>query len=160
MTLLTVRTAAHRLGVGYSTLKQWIYSGRVRTTTTAGGHHRVAEAEIDRLLAKGGSDAPAKPKSPPATGLIVALSGRNKLRGFIEEVRIDGLLAQVRLRIGDQRLTAVITADAVDELKLKRGDYALAIVKSTEVMIAREAEVKAPRARGARRSARPESRSR
>lgn len=158
MTLLTVRTAAQRLGVGYSTLKQWIYSGRVRTTTTAGGHHRVAEAEIDRLLAKGGSDTPAKPKSRP-TGLIVALSGRNQLRGFIEEVRVDGLLAQVRLRIGDQRLTAVITADAVDELKLKRGDYALAIVKSTEVMIAREADMTTARAR-ARRSGRPESRSR
>ena len=160
MTLLTVRTAAQRLGVGYSTLKQWIYSGRVRTTTTAGGHHRVAEAEVDRLLAKGGGDAPAKPKNRPPRGLIVALSGRNQLRGFIEEVRIDGLLAQVRLRIGDQHLTAVITADAVDELKLKRGDYALAIVKSTEVMIAREADVTAPRARRLRRSTRAESRSR
>lgn len=139
MTLLTVRAAAQRLGVGYSTLKQWIYSGRVRTTTTAGGHHRVAETEIDRLVAKGGSHQPSKPKARASHGLIVALSGRNQLRGFIEEVRTDGLLAQVRLRIGDQRLTAVITADAVDELKLKRGDYALAIVKSTEVMIAREA---------------------
>ena len=160
MTLLTVRTAAQRLGVGYSTLKQWIYSGRVRTTTTAGGHHRVAEAEIDRLLAKGGGDTPARPKNRPPSGLIVALSGRNQLRGFIEEVRIDGLLAQVRLRIGEQRLTAVITADAVDELKLKRGDYALAIVKATEVMIAREADVTAPRARRPSRSARTESRSR
>ena len=151
MTLLTVRAAAQRLGVGYSTLKQWIYTGRVRTTTTAGGHHRVADTEIDRLLAKGGGDAPARTKAHASSGLIVALSGRNQLRGFIEEVRIDGLLAQVRLRIGDQRLTAVITADAVDELKLKRGDYALAIVKSTEVMIAREADVKRPRA-AARRS--------
>jgi molybdopterin-binding protein len=152
MALLTVRTAAQRLGVGYSTLKQWIYSGRVRTTTTAGGHHRVAEAEIDRLVAKGGGDAPATPRARSQHGLIVALSGRNQLRGFIEEVRIDGLLAQVRLRIGDQRLTAVITADAVDELKLKRGDHALAIVKSTEVMIAREAEVTRPRVtRAARR---------
>ena len=140
MALLTVRTAAQRLGVGYSTLKQWIYSGRVRTTTTAGGHHRVAEAEIDRLVAKGGGDVPARSKSSRPNGLIVALSGRNQLRGFIEEVRTDGLLAQVRLRIGDQRLTAVITADAVDELKLERGDYALAIIKSTEVMIAREAD--------------------
>ncbi len=77
----------------------------------------------------------------------MALSGRNRLRGFIEEVRTDGLLAQVRLRIGDQRLTAVITADAVDELKLKRGDYALAIIKSTEVMIAREAELPRPAAK-------------
>ena len=139
MTLLTVRAAAQRLGVGYSTLKQWIYTGRVRTTTTAGGHHRVAEAEIDRLVAKGGGDAPAKATSRAPRGLIVALSGRNQLRGFIEEVRIDGLLAQVRLRIGDQRLTAIITSDAVAALKLKRGQPALAVIKSTEVMIAREA---------------------
>jgi molybdopterin-binding protein len=61
----------------------------------------------------------------------------NRLRGFIQEVRIDGLLAQVRLRVGDQSLTAVITADAVRVLKLRRGDDALAIIKSTEVMIAR-----------------------
>ena len=145
MALLTVRAAAQRLGVGYSTLKQWIYSGRVRTTTTEGGHHRIAEAEVDRLVARGGGEAPAAATARRApTGLIVALSGRNRLRGFIEEVRTDGLLAQVRLRIGDQRLTAVITADAVDELKLKRGDTALAIIKSTEVMIAREAELPRP----------------
>jgi molybdopterin-binding protein len=162
MALLTVRAAAQRLGVGYSTLKQWIYGGSVRTTTTAGGHHRVAESEIERLVARGSPDAPAA-KSKPATGapgLIVALSGRNRLRGFIEEVRVDGLLAQVRLRIGEQRLTAVITADAVEELKLRRGDYALAIIKSTEVMIAREAE--APRRVPARtsRSAAPKGRAR
>ncbi len=83
------------------------------------------------------SGAAARPKSP---GLILALSGRNRLRGFVEEVRIDGLLGQVRLRIGDQSLTAVITRDAIQELKLRRGDDALAIIKSTEVMIAREVE--------------------
>jgi len=65
---------------------------------------------------------------------------RNRLHGFIDEVRIDGLLAQVRLRVGDQSLTAVITSDAVRALKLRRGDDALAIVKSTEVMIARPGE--------------------
>jgi molybdopterin-binding protein len=70
--------------------------------------------------------------------MLVSISGRNQLRGIVEEVRADGLLAQVRLRIGDQRLTAVITRDAVDELKLKRGQEALAIIKSTEVMIARD----------------------
>ena len=58
----------------------------------------------------------------------------------MDEVRVEGLLAQVRLRIGDQALTAVITRDAVEELKIRRGDEALAIVKATEVMIAREAE--------------------
>ena len=58
----------------------------------------------------------------------------------VEEVRVDRLLAQIRRRIGDQRLTAIITRDAVEELKLKRGEPALAIIKSTEVMIAREAD--------------------
>ena len=138
MTLLTVRQAAGRLGVGYSTLKHWIYEGRVRTHVTNGGHHRIADTEVDRLLAPA---SPARPRAatPARTGLIVAISGRNQLRGYVDEVRVEGLLAQVRLRIGDQTLTAVITRDAVEELKLKRGDEALAIVKSTEVMIAREA---------------------
>jgi len=139
MTLLTVRQAAGRLGVGYSTLKHWIYEGRVRTHVTNGGHHRIADSEVDRLLAPASAARPGA--APPArTGLIVAISGRNQLRGYVEEVRVEGLLAQVRLRIGDQTLTAVITRDAVDELRLRRGDEALAIVKSTEVMIAREAD--------------------
>lgn len=138
MANVTVRAAAARLGVGYSTLKQWIYLGRVRTTQTPGGHHRIDESELDRLLA--GKGRPASPKRMPAhRGVIVSLSGRNQLRGFVEEVRIDGLLAQVRLRVGDQSLTAIITKDAVLELKLRRGDEALAIVKSTEVMVAKQA---------------------
>jgi molybdopterin-binding protein len=147
MALLTVRAAAQRLGIGYSTLKQWIYSGAVRTTTTAGGHHRIADAEIERLIARGSPSAPPPARKAAPTGLIVALSGRNRLRGFVDEVRIDGLLAQVRLKIGDQMLTAVITRDALQELKLRRGDSAVAIVKSTEVMIAREAEAPEPRPR-------------
>ena len=134
MELLTPREAAGRLGVSYPTLKQWIYNGSIRTRRTAGGHHRVPDAEIDRLLARTGR---ALPKPRQHGGAIVALSGRNQLRGIVDEVRIDGLLAQVKLRVGDQSLTAVITRDAVEELKLTRGDEALAVVKSTEVMIGR-----------------------
>jgi molybdopterin-binding protein len=59
---------------------------------------------------------------------LAGLSARNRLHGFIEEVRIDGLLAQVRLRVGDQWLTAVITADAVKSLKLQCGDDAIAVI--------------------------------
>lgn len=136
--LLTVRAAAERLGVGYSTLKQWIYDGSVRTTLTNGGHHRVAESEVQRLLLSARSARPAPPAPPARAGVLVALSGRNQLRGVVDEVRSEGLLSQVRLRIGDQILTAVITRDAVTELKLKRGDEAIAIIKSTEVMIGRE----------------------
>jgi molybdopterin-binding protein len=137
MTLLTVRAAAGRFGVAYSTLKRWVHTGRVRTTRTEGGHHRISEAEIDRLMSRQQPDARRRVVKADADESLEGLSARNRLRGFIDEVRIDGLLAQVRLRVGDQSLTAVITADAVRALKLRRGEDALAIIKSTEVMIAK-----------------------
>ena len=137
MALLTVRASAERLGVAYSTLKRWVHTGHVRTIRTEGGHHRVPDAEIDRLLAQ---QQPTRARAAPADvpdEALGGLSARNRLHGFVDEVRVDGLLAQVRLRVGDQTLTAVITADAVQALKLRRGDDAIAIVKSTEVMIAK-----------------------
>ncbi len=148
MELVTPREAARRLGVSYPTIKQWIYKGVVRTRPTPGGHHRIPDSEIERLLASSGKPLPRP--APPHAGAIVALSGRNQLRGIVEEVRTEGLLAQVRLRIGDQRLTAVITRDAIDELKLRRGDEALAVIKSTEVMIARQVAQSSAAARATR----------
>ena len=136
MTMLTVREAAARLGVGYSTLKGWIYKGSVRTTRTAGGHHRIRDTEVERLLARQGKAPRARRRAPG--GVLVSVSGRNRLLGVVEEVRRDGLLAQVRLRVGNQLLTAVITRDAADELRLRRGDEAAAIIKSTDVMVGRE----------------------
>jgi molybdopterin-binding protein len=152
--LIGVRDAAGRLGVSYATLKQWIYKGTFRTVQTAGGHHRVAQSEIDRFLAGRSLDSrqpqrvagrrrmpPKRPRrSPRPPTVLAALSGRNQLRGIVEEVRTDGLMAQIRLRIGDQSLTAIITRDAIDALRLRRGDEALAVIKSTEFMIAREAD--------------------
>jgi len=137
MTLLTVRAAAERLGVGYSTLKRWVLTGIVRTTQTAGGHHRISDAEIDRLLARRSPDERHTKRPVSDDDSIADLSARNRLHGYIEEVRVDGLLAQIRMRVGDQTLTAVVTSDAVRALKFKRGDDAIAIVKSTEVMVAR-----------------------
>ena len=157
MALVTVRIAAERLGVAYSTLKRWVHSGHVRTTRTEGGHHRVSDAEIERLLAKAQPDAGARNRAVDAGESLGGLSARNRLHGFVDEVRIDGLLAQVRLRVGTQSLTAVITADAVRALKLKRGNDAIAIIKSTEVMIATAGE--SPRASARRRGGRTVRRS-
>ena len=149
---LTIRAAAERLGVGYSTFKRWVHSGRVRTIRTEGGHHRVSEGELDRLAAHQQPEVPPQPRAGHDDESLAGLSARNRLRGFVDEVRVDGLLAQVRLRVGDQALTAVITADAVKALKLRRGDEALAVIKSTEVMIARPQPVIAAGRRVSKRS--------
>jgi molybdopterin-binding protein len=140
MALITARAAAGRLGVGYSTLKHWIHQGHIRTSQTAGGHHRISDEEIDRLLARRApADGSARPR-PTRLGPLAGLSGRNRIRGIVEDIRVDGLMALVRMRIGDQMLTAVITRDAVEELGLALGMEALAIIKSTEIMLARELE--------------------
>ena len=154
MGLLTIRAAAERVGVGYSTFKRWVLAGRVRTTRTEGGHHRVSEAELERLEARQHPEVKRPVVGVDIDDSILGLSARNRLKGFVDEVRVDGLLAQVRLRVGDQTLTAVITADAVRALKLRRGDDALAIIKSTEVMIARSAGSSTPKAAGRKRQRR------
>lgn len=156
MALLTVRAAAERLGIAYSTLKRWVHTGHVRTIRTEGGHHRVTDAEIDRLLAQQPPTRARAARADVPDEALGGLSARNRLHGFVDEVRVDGLLAQVRLRVGDQTLTAVITADAVQALKLRRGDDAIAIVKSTEVMIAKARSVETvPTARKTRAGKRP-----
>jgi molybdopterin-binding protein len=151
MALHTVRAAAEALGVAYSTLKRWVHTGRVRTSRTEGGHHRISDNEIDRLLARQQPASRRRRAVSDGDESLSGLSARNRLEGFVEEVRIDGLLAQVRLRVGNQSLTAVITADAVRALKLRRGDDALAIIKSTEVMIARAGNRQVPTTRSGRR---------
>ena len=152
MAPLTIRAAAERLGVGYSTFKRWIHLGRVRTTRTEGGHHRVSETELERLATRHGPSPRHHHHGDDES--LAGLSARNRLRGFVHEVRIDGLLAQVRLRVADQWLTAVITTDAVKSLNLRRGDDAIAVIKSTEVMIARAGDPPPGRTSGVRRSPR------
>jgi molybdopterin-binding protein len=131
--LLAPREAANILGISYPTLKQWIYRGKLKTAKTPGGHHRVPESEIDRLF-------PKKLERGDLTarrGTFRKISGRNQLIGRIVDIKYSGLLAQVTLRIGEQHITSIITSDAARELRLKPGERAAALVKSTEVMILR-----------------------
>ncbi len=131
--LFTPREAAQVLGVSYPTLKQWIYKKKIRTVTTAGGHHRIPEQEVDRFLYR----AEEKGGVPDRRSGFRRISGRNQLVGRVTDVKIDGLLAQVTLSIGGQRITSIITADAAREMRLKKGQTAAALMKSTEVMIIR-----------------------
>jgi len=131
--LLPPREAANILGISYPTLKQWIYRGKLKTAKTPGGHHRVPESEIDRLIPKSLDRGDISERR----GAFRKISGRNQLIGRIVAIKYDGLLAQVTLRIGEQQITSLITADAARELRLKPGERAAALVKSTEVMILR-----------------------
>jgi molybdopterin-binding protein len=129
--LFTPREAAQVLGISYASLKQWIYQGKLKSVQTPGGHHRISESEIHRVLPR----VSVKGKPEKTQRMFHRVSGRNQLTGRVTDVKISGLLAQVTLAIGDQSITSIITADAVRELRLHRGQIATALIKSTEVMI-------------------------
>jgi molybdopterin-binding protein len=124
MELLKLRDAAEMLNISYPTLKQWIYQGKLRSIKTPGGHHRIARTEIDRLT-----------RTKPPRNNVQAISGRNKLMGTIVELKSDGLLSQVTLDVGGQFVTSIITRESAEDLGLRKGMQAYALIKATEVMI-------------------------
>ncbi len=130
--LLHLRDAALQLGISFPTIKQWIYKRKIRSIRTAGGHHRIPQREVDKLLfrARDKAETHREPR-------VRRLSGRNQLVGRVEEVRISGLMAEIVISIGGQRITSIITARSAREMQLKPGQTAAALIKSTEVMILR-----------------------
>ena len=131
--LYPARDACKILGVSYSTLKQWIYKRKIKTVKTPGGHHRIPQSEIDRLL----PDVPERGPILSRRDSFRRISGRNQLVGRIVDLRIEGLIAQVTLSIAGQYLTSIITADAVREMRLEKGQIAAALIKANEVMVMR-----------------------
>ena len=130
--MLTPREAARMIGISYPTIKQWILAGTLLTVKTPGGHHRIAESSLKPYLAKD----KAKPAAE-SRARYRRVSGRNQLVGKVVSIRIEGLLAEVVLSVEGTQITAIITANAVRELQLKKGDTAAALIKSTDVMIER-----------------------
>jgi len=130
--LLKVRDAALQLGISFPTIKQWIYKRKIRSIKTAGGHHRIPQSEVDRLLFRTRGKTEQQRKEE-----LRRVSGRNQLVGRIEYVQISGLMAEVRVSIGGQQITSIITARSAREMQLKRGQTAAALIKATEVMILR-----------------------
>jgi molybdopterin-binding protein len=130
--LLKLREAALDLGISVPTLKQWIYKKNIRSLQTVGGHHRIPQREIDRLLFR------KRGRTEKERQLVIRrVSGRNQLVGRIGAVRISGLMAEVEISIGGQQITSIITARSAREMQLKPGQTAAALIKATEVMILR-----------------------
>lgn len=115
--------AARLLGISLDTLRRWDRDGRIRTRRDSRNRRVVPAAEIERLRPRGDRDG---------------LSARNRFRGTIREVRIEGLLAQVEIEAGPFRVVSVITREAAEALALEPGMPATALVKATSVMIERE----------------------
>lgn len=130
--MLTAREAARLIGVSYASIKQWILSGKLKTVQTLGGHHRIAQSTLRPFLEKDRAKLPSASRER-----FRRVSGRNQLAGKVVSIRIEGLLAEVVLSVGDTNVTAIITANAVRELQLKKGDTVAALIKSTDVMIER-----------------------
>lgn len=114
--------AARALGISIDTLRRWDRTGRIRTERDSANRRIVPASEIERLRG-GDSDR---------------MSARNHFRGIVREVKIEGLLAQVELDVTEPaRVVALITRDAAEELGLKAGMAAGAVVKATSVMVER-----------------------
>jgi molybdopterin-binding protein len=119
----TAREAAQRLGISLDTLRRWDKTGRIRTERDERNRRVVAAAEVERL----------RTESRPS-----GLSARNRFVGTVSRVEIDGLMAQVEIVVTEPtRVVALVTRDAVEELGLKPGMSATALVKSTSVMVER-----------------------
>ena len=130
--LLTPREASRMLGISYPTIKQWILNGKLVTQVTPGGHHRIAESALKPFLAKDGEKPAAESRAR-----FRRVSGRNQIVGKVVSISVEGLLAEVVIGTAEMHITAIITASAVKELRLKKGDSAAALIKSTDVMIER-----------------------
>lgn len=130
--MLQLRDAALQLGISFPTIKQWIYKKKIRSVQTAGGHHRIPRSEVDKLLYRTRGKTEEERQD-----VVRRVSGRNQLVGRIDSVRISGLMAEVKISIGGQQITSIITAASAREMHLKKGQTAAALIKATEVMIIR-----------------------
>jgi|SRR6185295_7688748 len=121
--VLTAREAAKYLRLALPTFYRYLWEGKI-PRSKIGGRYRFKRAVLDSWLGE-------KPEGDE-------VSGRNKLVGIVSAIKRDLIMAQVNLDVGGNKITAVITRDALDELSLKVGDRAVALIKATEVMVIKE----------------------
>jgi molybdopterin-binding protein len=123
---LTLGEAAKAIGVSADTLRRWDRSGKLRTVRDARNRRLVPAAEIERLT--------AHPRRHEAGDQV---SARNRFRGVVRSVEVDGVMALVEIEAGPFLVTAAITRDSVEELGLAEGVEVTAMVKATSVMVER-----------------------
>jgi molybdopterin-binding protein len=123
---LTLGDAARAIGVSADTLRRWDRAGKLRTERDERNRRRVPQSEVARLSGR-----------PQRHAAGAGLSARNRFRGVVTSVEVDGVMALVEIEAGPFRITAAVTRDAVEELALAPGVAATAAVKATSVMVER-----------------------
>ena len=116
--------AAKMLGVSADTVRRMVDDGRLIAVRSAGGQRLIDGLSLARI---------AKPKRPPKPEVSTKQSARNRFPGIVTRVIKDRVAAQVEIQAGPHRLVSLLTREAVDELKLKPGMPAIAVVKATNV---------------------------
>jgi len=124
---------ARILGISRATVRNWIYAGKLRTVKTAGGHHRILEEDIQKLLR---SRMAAESHKKRKLGSFKISEG-NLLIGRILEIKLEGLMAQVRLFVEGQQLDCLVTADLAAELRLKIGNTVVVLFKASQITVLR-----------------------
>lgn len=117
----TAAEAARALGISVDTLRRWDRAGKLRVERDSANHRVVAAAEVERLRGPVGEET---------------LSARNRFRGIVRSVEVDGLIARVEIDVTEPaRVVAIVTRESVEELGLRAGMSAAGVVKSTSVMV-------------------------
>ena len=119
----TAAEAARALGISLDTLRRWDRAGKIRVRRDSANRRVVSAAEVERIRGSSGSES---------------LSARNRFRGVVRSVEVEGLLARVEIDVTEPaRVVAIITRESAEELALKPGASAAAVVKATSVMVER-----------------------
>ncbi|GAA2606359.1 helix-turn-helix transcriptional regulator [Dactylosporangium fulvum] len=138
MTVFQIGEAADLLGVSPDTVRRWVDAGRLTATRDEHGHRTIDGVELAAYVSGQGGDP---------NGRAEASSARNRLRGIVTAVVKDTVMAQVDIQAGPFRLVSLMSREAVDELDLQVGSVAVAVIKSTTVVVERSTPTVAHRGR-------------
>ena len=115
------------VGVSVETMRRWGRIGRIQIGRTQGGQRLIAMADVARLVEERRRERTDRP--------IVAQSARNRFAGIVTHIEKDRVAAVVEVQAGPHRIVSLMTAEAVDDLRLKVGDEVVCAVKATNVIV-------------------------
>jgi molybdopterin-binding protein len=128
VTLFRIGEAAELLGVSGDTVRRWIDAGRLAAVRDEHGHRVIDGVELAAFVRASGADPEERHDSS---------SARNRLRGIVTAVVKDTVMAQVDIQAGPFRIVSLMSREAVDDLDLQVGSVAVAVIKSTTVVVER-----------------------